>query len=84
MSKFLDEFEEVWVDDSSNINIGDNIIFYGVNGIIPSSPFYTFHMTIGKEYEVIDKTCRNLLKVVVINDKGNKEWFSIDWFNIIF
>ncbi len=73
MSKFLNEFEETWIDDlnDSNFNIGDKIIC-----ISKSENFYK--ITIGKEYEIIGFHTLSLLPTnhpIIINDNNIREWF---------
>ncbi len=75
MNKFLDEFEETWIDDcnDSNFNIGDKIIC-----ISKSEDFYK--ITIGKEYEIIGFRKYHFL---VINDAGFHTWYDSSRFKLI-
>ncbi len=87
MNKFLNEFEEIWVDDPLNIEIGDKIVC-----IKNTMPYryedFSDKLTIDKVYEVIDLLDKEYddiryHKTLIINDKNDKEWFPSKWFKLI-
>ncbi len=88
MNNFLNEFEEIWLDDPLYIDIGSKIICYCKKNCTDwQRDHFKDQLTIGKIYEVIDLVGdKENFDInhhpIIIDDKGNKVWFPIDWFEL--